>query len=1496
MRIAYSLTLSISFRDHEARTRIVDVDVSFDDMATVADLVEACAGRYEIPLDDADDRLAAFRAFADRSVRSQQTSRLEDERRLLECGLVNGAQVEIRPPSDGDDEVVPAGLEPDVGTLYLVDDIGGARGRATPLHPGVKVAVGLSSEGDANLLLFDQDRAVPAAFSIRVPPQLDGGVTYAEVTPVGVALLRVSGQPVEGDVAHRVYPGSSIEIVPSDEPDHPRVAFVVTTPEGLEARSPFGQVRFDTTARAALARFPKFSESLGPRPEQPRPRRFPVENLLFPVAISAALLSTSRNPIFILIFLIQPVVSVIQHRRAIRDDEERYGEALEKWTTRKEELVDTLAALVVDEAKKRRDSAPDTGVLVDRAVHRLPELWERRAEDPDALVLQLGIGDLRSALSIEIDDRHDAELVGSIDRARLMTDVPALVDMKQVHVALIGDERLVQRLATDLIIQAACLHSPGYLAIGAILPRAEERRRTYDWLKWLPHFQFGSRVLPPRPVAVGRSQANSLITEAVASLQERLEHQAGVPEPTGSHALLVVHEESEVDRKLLDELVTIGRGRVHVLWLGSGRSRRPPFLDLVTVSLAEAGDVATLEARSGIHEWEVFRPLRSPIARGGRVGQALAPLYDPGVAGASGGIPPIAPLGAILDLDAPVGATPWKRLGKSLRIPIGVTETGPFYLDLAAQGPHFLIGGTTGSGKSELLQTMAASLVALYAPTQVTLFLVDFKGGATFTAFRELQHTIGFVSDLTPEDVSRALDFLRAELKRRSSVFDSLSLPDGGNVKDYADYVRTGARDMPRLVVIFDEFATLIQEHKLFMDGVVDIAQRGRSFGVHLILATQQPSSDVVTGKVKANVGSRIALRTLDASNSEIIIDSPEAALIPRSLQGRALFRIEQALTEFQTAWSGGDHHVRQSAEGAGGVRLEDFIFGVVEEEQANESESAASEGEQNREGTETDRLPTDLSFALTQAGRRGNRDRQTRVLGDPLSAVTRREVPETALRQSGLGTLAVGMRDSPRQQRQETHFVDLAESPLLIRGPMGSGRTSALRLAAGVFSSANSASMPAVAALDGAGGDLIGSIRDLVGLCAGTSTSALADLTVVLDRLDLLVQARRGNAETEAPDFDGHPVLVVIDDLGALVQGLARLGRGRWYEVLLRVLTQGRTERVYAVAAADDRSQLPLELRSAFRNRVALGSVGDDGETIAGGSLDPGRGFLPSGDQIQLFATDHLTVSPLDGALLAWLLPDDVRVAVGSLPPTTLSPDGRSLSVPIGTEQVSRSPVTVDLGDRHLLVVGRRQAGKSSVLDIIANNLAADGTPALLDLSPRPREDRPPMRSIQPTDLRQLWTQHGGETPQHELAFSDAVVALLDGTCNVNGQPILLIDDGHVADKDGILKHCLDLLARLGTLCLVVAADVRSTRWQGWDYVKNPSEQVLFLRPRQSEDEDDGTQVIQTALMQRPGTRYAAGEGILVDAGRHIGVTSAQIDAEHRTVWREHVPGQSNA
>ena len=239
--------------------------------------------------------------------------------------------------------------------------------------------------------------------------------------------------------------------------------------------------------------------------------------------------------------------------------------------------------------------------------------------------------------------------------------------------------------------------------------------------------------------------------------------------------------------------------------------------------------------------------------------------------------------------------TRWNSSSGRCSVRLGSAADGRVDLDLVRDGPHMVVVGTTGSGKSEFLRTLVLGLAADNPPDRVQFVLIDFKGGAAFDAVRDLPHVVDVITDLDRDEATdeeagqRVVDGLRAELVRREEVLRVLGVSSLIDV----EATRTGDADgvPPRLVIVIDELARLQADVPAFVTALVDLAQRGRSLGVHLVAGTQTPGR-VVSSEVLANSDIRVALRLNVAGDSTEIVGSPIAARLPRSTPGRAVLRL----------------------------------------------------------------------------------------------------------------------------------------------------------------------------------------------------------------------------------------------------------------------------------------------------------------------------------------------------------------------------------------------------------------------------------------------------------------------------------------------------------------------------------------------------------------------------------------------------------------------------
>ena len=495
-------------------------------------------------------------------------------------------------------------------------------------------------------------------------------------------------------------------------------------------------------------------------------------------------------------------------------------------------------------------------------------------------------------------------------------DVPVTLPLKDLGVVgIAGDAGAARGLARWLVAQAAALHSPRDLSI-VVLSDDPQAAAHWNWVRWLPHCapRTGADCVAlvggdPQTVAArvaelrgpgGRADAEP-VPRRPAQRVRRFRRRAGfgasrrtAPAEAGPRTLVILDGARTLRRfpGMPQVLATARLSGISAVCIGETERELPE--ECAAVVSFDPRNPGYLAVRGTETTGLVLADQVSP-GWADRVARSLAPLRDISREDGQAAIPASARLLDLLGLPDPSAEAVlarWQRYGRTTAVPIGIGADGPVTVDIRADGPHALIAGTTGAGKSELLQTLIASLAAANRPDAMTFVLIDYKGGSAFKDCARLPHTVGMVSDLDGHLTERALASLAAELRRREEIL----LHAGA--KDIEDYWETAAgrrrpgaaRRCPRLVLVIDEFASLVAELPDFVTGLVGIAQRGRSLGVHLILATQRPAG-VVSADIRANTNLRIALRVTDAAESVDVIDAPDAARIAKSTPGRCYVR-----------------------------------------------------------------------------------------------------------------------------------------------------------------------------------------------------------------------------------------------------------------------------------------------------------------------------------------------------------------------------------------------------------------------------------------------------------------------------------------------------------------------------------------------------------------------------------------------------------------------------
>jgi len=1008
-------------------------------------------------------------------------------------------------------------------------------------------------------------------------------------------------------------------------------------------------------------RFPR-SERVLPAPPPPAvPNRIPMLAMLAPLMMGALMYLVTQSPASLMMAVFSPLIMIGSWLDGRLGGKRRLGRELARFRETLDAERRELAELSAREVEARAAEAPTSAEVGIAISERNRLLWARRPEHRGFLEVRFGEGVLPSRTVIALPPRGDAatehwrEVRAVADAFRAVEPVPVLECLDRCgSIGIAGEAPFAEGMARSIVLQLAGLHSPAELVLVCFAGSRHETE--WGWLKWLPHVDPVAGPLPVWQLAADEAGSSRLLL-ALEALLDRRRRVHGPRRNARSHLPADAHEGEAASAEppalpavvvlvLDDELVEPARlialaedgpdFGIHCLWLAR-TSAGLPAACRTFAELGEArGTIGFVRTATSIPLLRLEH-VDAPVAA--RLARALAPVHDAAARSLDeSDLPRSAQLRELHPVDLLGGAhavrRAWAASGSlvsawqpgtereptPLTAVVGQGIDGPAVIDLRAHGPHALVGGTTGSGKSEFLQSWIMSLAAQVSPDRLTFLMIDYKGGAAFAECVDLPHAVGLVTDLTPRLVRRALTSLRAELRYREELLARHGAKDLSTMERRSDPAAP-----PALVIVIDEFAALAAEVPEFVDGVIDVAQRGRSLGLHLIMATQRPAG-VIKDNLRANTNLRVALRMADESDSVDVIGVKDAAFFDAEAPGRGAMKIGPGrISHFQAGYLGG-----RAQDGPATVPIEVRSLGFAEGD-AWDIPPEPVERAPAKPRRDIERLRGGIIGAAAglPVPRRPWLDELPGTLD--LSAIARRD-PESV---TGDGVV-FGLRDLPAEQAQLPATLDLeAVGNIAVLGAGGAGKTSALFTIAAALSED-----PAPAelyAIDAAGGALdalsalpsVGAVAQLADVeLTGRVLRRVAEITAERGARYAAVRAAGLAAyRRTAGGADEARIVLMIDGFAAFRQATETLGGAESpFQRLTEIMTTGRSVGVHVVLTGDRPSAVPAVLSSTLQQRLVLrlanphdyASLG-----VARNALDdapPGRALLATtGEEMQI-------------------------------------------------------------------------------------------------------------------------------------------------------------------------------------------------------------------------------------------------------------------------------------
>ena len=787
---------------------------------------------------------------------------------------------------------------------------------------------------------------------------------------------------------------------------------------------------------------------------------------LLMVGVTVLITLVQPRGIYILVTVTMSIASAIFSVRGFFKNRKKFKED-------KKERIDLYHLYLKDKAielnkleREQRDGMlyhfPNINELTGLVTDYSHRIYEKTPLHFDFLYYRLGLGQVPTSYKLtygqeERSGKKDAleeEGYALYTRHKKIPDLPIVANLSHGPVGYIGPRNLVLEQLQLLVMQLAVFHSYHDVQVITIMP--EEERDQWDWLRWLPHATL--QELNVRGFVYNQRTHDQVLNSLnqILKLRKAQKEEATRQETTlySPHYVVLVTDEKLILDHIIMEFFTedptdLGCSLIFVQDVMSSLSE-----NIKTVVNIKDRNTGQLVMEEGILREIDFRLDHFPEGYDKeRIARTLAPLNH--LQNLKSSIPDTVTFmemyGAETFSDLQV-LQKWQQNApyKSLAVPIGLRgKEDLVYLNLheKAHGPHGLIAGTTGSGKSETIQSYILSLAVNFHPHDVAFLLIDYKGGGMANLFKNLPHLLGTITNLDGAQSMRALASINAEIHRRERLFREFEV---NHINQYQKKFKNGeaTEPLPHLFLISDEFAELKVNQPDFIKELVSIARVGRSLGVHLILATQKPSG-VVDDQIWSNSRFKLALKVADRTDSMEMLKTPDAAEITQT--GRAYLQVgnNEVYELFQSAWSGADYQPDKDEMG-----IEDHTIYLINDlgqyEVLNQDLSGLDLAEDIKE------VPTELEAIVSQI-QLLTESQQIPPVPQPWllkERMTLQELepiqPQEAWEQKKPVSVLLGMADIPQAQKQEPVSVNLSkDGHILLYGSPGTGKTTFLQSAA---------------------------------------------------------------------------------------------------------------------------------------------------------------------------------------------------------------------------------------------------------------------------------------------------------------------------------------------------------------------------------------------------------------------------------------------------------------
>lgn len=809
------------------------------------------------------------------------------------------------------------------------------------------------------------------------------------------------------------------------------------------------------------------------------------------------------------------------------------------------------------------------------------DLFDRQFGDDDFLCVMLGNGDVKAKRRINFKKQERIEIEDELqmipeqiyNEYEYIHDAPVVCNFKESNaIGIVGNEAKRFEIFQNIVIDLATRHY--YTDVQMFFIVEKEHEDKIKWLRFLPHTY--NRSIGTRNIVCNDESKNLVFEYLYKELSTREQFEQTFP-----HIVVFLYDEYGFKSHPISRYVSKAKELgVTFVFFGENKAEITVGCDYI---IKVEDSKATLINTSNRTELTEFTYLPSTTKEIEELIYILAPIYTEEISLESTLTKKISlfELLNVMSTDDINLKDRWNstQVYKSMAAPIGVSKTGIVSLDLhdKAHGPHGLVAGTTGSGKSEILQTYILMMATLYNPNEIGFLIIDFKGGGMVNQFKNLPHLLGSITNIDGKEINRSLKSIKAELQKRQRLFAEA---DVNHIDKYIQKFKSNkiSTPLPHLIIIVDEFAELKAEQPDFMKELISAARIGRSLGVHLILATQKPAGQV-DDQIWSNSRFKLCLKVQSKEDSNEVIKSPLAAEIKEP--GRAYFQVgnNEIFELFQSAYSGAPEKIDDS-------RIKEFsIYEIIDNGRKN-----AIFKQKGNKSVETSLTQLEvLVNYIAEYCEKENIAVLDNICLPPLPDVVFWNEKELSIS----NFVDIGIYDDPDNQVQASAMLDVANKNTLIIGSSQYGKTNLLQQIIKNITYRTTPKESVFYILDFASMTLknLEMLNHVGGVVTSTEDEKLKNLFKLLfeeinDRKEKLLVAGVSSfsAYIEAGNKDIPHIYIIIDNITALNELYFQDDDG-----LLTVIREGISVGISVIVANSQMSGIGYKYIASFANRIGL-------------------------------------------------------------------------------------------------------------------------------------------------------------------------------------------------------------------------------------------------------------------------------------------------------------------